>query len=54
VASPDGNAVIRAEVAGEASQPRVVGELLAARLRAAGADAVLAGTARQAGKNGQE
>jgi len=43
VAKPDGSKVVRAELNGPMSGPERLGETLAAKLRALGADAILAG-----------
>ena len=42
IASPDGAQIVRAEVQGKPEAPEAIGEALARRLRAAGADAILA------------
>jgi hydroxymethylbilane synthase len=42
VAMPDGSKVVRAELAGPIAAPEELGEMLAARLRGLGADAILA------------
>jgi hydroxymethylbilane synthase len=42
VASPDGAQIVRAEAHGDPEAPEAIGETLAQRLRAAGADAILA------------
>jgi hydroxymethylbilane synthase len=42
VAMPDGSKVVRAELSGPIATPEELGEMLAARLRALGADAILA------------
>ena len=42
IASPDGTRIVRAEVQGKPEAPEAIGEVLARRLRAAGAAAILA------------
>jgi len=42
VAMPDGSKVVRAELSGPIAAPEYLGEMLAATLRARGADAILA------------
>ena len=42
IASPDGTQIVRAEAHGDPETPEAIGQTLAQRLRAAGADAILA------------
>ena len=42
IASPDGTRIVRAEAQGDPEAPEAIGEALAQRLRATGADAILA------------
>jgi len=42
VAMPDGSRVVRADLSGPIAAPEELGEMIAAKLRALGADAILA------------